>query len=113
MRNTIAPHTHRLIEQIKEITFTMDPDPIWTSFPEEWLDLLPAEPRSNDSIEMPISWIDGSCGRYTATTELLAQEPGKDFREVILRFGTLQHAVYEDRKQQMFTHKMAPLPLGR
>ncbi len=101
------------IEQRMVIEYTVEPKSVWQEMPDGWLSLGPTPLRSTDSLEIHIRWHGGSCGKYDATTELLPQQPDEDFREVILRFGTVLPAMCEDMSDQHFMHKMAPLPPGK
>lgn len=104
---------HRSIERSVVIDYEVDPARIWEEIPDEMLTLGPAPLTSTDSIEIHLRWIGGSCGQYVATTELIPQREGEDFREVILCFGAVLPAVCEDLAHQHFMHKMAPLPPGK
>lgn len=113
IRNTNDPVSYRVIEQTKVIEFTVDPDSIWRTIPEEQLSILPVLPKAKDSISITLHWIGGSCGQYASEAEVLPQQPDQDFREIVLRFGAKLAPMCEDLQPQRWTHVMPPLPPGR
>ncbi len=104
---------YRYIRQSIPISFTVDPDSIWTEIPEDALTIVPQNPTSKDEMTVTFHWIGGSCGRYDAYAEV--QPKGKDGtpRDVFLYFGQLPGELCTDIKPQAFGFTMKPLPPGR
>lgn len=109
-----SDHTiYRYIRQSVPISFTVDPDSIWTEIPDEMLSISPASPTSKDELVVTVHWIGGSCGHYAAKTELLPRQDHQDFRELILYFGATLPAQCEDHQPQSSSYTISPLPAGR
>ncbi|HEY0977832.1 MAG TPA: hypothetical protein VGE21_10200 [Flavobacteriales bacterium] len=104
---------HRYIRQGVPISFTVDPDSIWSRIPDEAMEISPEFPTPHDSIRITLKWIGGSCGRYTSRTEVLPPEPGTAIRDVVLYFDRTQGELCCDIAPQSYAHAMAPLPPGR
>ncbi len=104
---------YRYIRQSVPISFTVDPDSIWTELPEAALTIMPKAPTSNDELTVTFHWIGGSCGRYEAYAEVqpMAKEDGT--RDVFLYFRQLPGELCCDIKPQSFGFTMKPLPPGR
>ena len=104
---------HRYIRQSVPITFTVDPDGIWSTIPEESMVISPEMPTSNDSILITLKWIGGSCGRYTSSTEVLPTQGKASITDIVLHFDRTQGDICCDIAPQSYSHVMPPLPPGR
>lgn len=104
---------YRYVRQSVPISFTVDPDSIWAEIPDEMLSISPSSPTSKDELVVTVHWIGGSCGHYTAKTELRPHRDQQDFTELILYFGAALPAQCEDHQPQSFSCTVSPLPAGR
>lgn len=104
---------YRYIRQSVPISFTVDPDSIWTEISDMSLTIAPADPKSTDDLTVTFHWIGGSCGRYEAYAELQPSSKEDGPREVFLYFGSLTGMICDDIKQQSFGFTMKSLPPGR
>lgn len=104
---------YRYIRQSVPISFTVDPDSIWTEFPEDALTIVPQNPTSKDELTVTFHWIGGSCGQYEAYAKVQPITKDSDLRDVFLYFGATLPAQCEDIQPQSFGFTMKPLPQGR
>lgn len=104
---------YRYIRQSVPISFTVDPDSIWTEISEMDLTILPAAPTSSDELTVTFHWIGGSCGQYEAYAKVQPAPKDGGARDVFLYFGATLPAQCEDMQPQSFGFTMKPLPPGR
>ena len=104
---------YRYIRQAVPISFTVDPDSIWTEISDMSLTIVPAEPISNDEITVTFHWIGGSCGQYEAYAKVQPAPKDSEVRDVFLYFGATLPAQCEDHAPQSFGFTMKALPPGR
>ncbi len=104
---------YRYIRQSVPISFTVDPDSIWTEFSDQDLTVLPAAPTSSDELTVTFHWIGGSCGQYEAYAKVQPTPKDGRPRDVFLYFGATLPAQCEDMQPQSFGFTMKPLPPGR
>jgi hypothetical protein len=104
---------YRYIRQSVPISFTVDPDSIWTEMSDMSLTIVPAEPTSSDELTVTFHWIGGSCGKYEAYAKVQPVPKEGGPRDVFLYFGQLPGEMCCDIKQQSFGFTMKPLPPGR
>jgi hypothetical protein len=104
---------YRYIRQSVPISFTVDPDSIWTEISEQDLTILPAAPTSSDELTVTFHWIGGSCGQYEAYAKVQPRGKESEVRDVCLYFGATLPAQCEDMQPQSFGFTMKPLPPGR
>ena len=104
---------YRYIRQSVPISFTVDPDSIWTEISEEALTIVPKDPSITDELTVTFHWIGGSCGRYDAYAEVQPKSKDDGPHDVFLYFGSLTGIICDDIKQQSFGFTMKPLPPGR
>ena len=105
--------TYRYIRQFVPISFSVDPDSIWTELSDMSLMIDPTEPTSNDELTVTFHWIGGSCGQYDAYAEVQPAPKDSEVRDVFLYFGATLPAQCEDHAPQSFGFTMKALPPGR
>jgi len=104
---------YRYIRQSVPISFTVDPDSIWTEISEEALTIVPKDPSSTDELTVTFHWIGGSCGKYEAFAKVQPRTTEREVRDVFLYFGTILPAQCEDHAEQSFGFTMKSLPPGK
>jgi hypothetical protein len=104
---------YRYIRQSVPISFTVDPDSIWTEISEQDLTILPAAPTNSDELTVSFHWIGGSCGQYEAYAKVQPRGKESEVRDVFLYFGATLPALCEDIAPQSFGFAMKQLPPGR
>ena len=105
--------TYRYIRQSVPISFSVDPDSIWTELSDMSLTILPAEPTSHDEFTVTFHWIGGSCGQYEAYAKVQPAPKDSEVRDVFVYFGATLPAQCEDHAPQSFGFTMKALPPGR
>jgi hypothetical protein len=104
---------YRYIRQSVPISFTVDPDSIWTELSDMSLTIVPASPTSRDELTVTFHWIGGSCGRYEAYAKVQPVPKDGGPRDVFLYFGQLPCELCLDIKPQSFGFTLKALPPGR
>ena len=104
---------YRYVRQSVPISFTVDPDSIWTEITEDLLTIAPTAPTRTDALTVTFHWIGGSCGRYEAYADVQPASTKGGPRDVFLYFRQLPGELCADIKPQSFGFTMKPLPPGR
>lgn len=104
---------YRYVRQSVPISFTVDPDSIWTEITEDLLSIAPTDPTSTDELTVTFHWIGGSCGQYEANAEVQPPSTKGGPRDVFLYFRQLPGPICTDHQPQAFGFTMKALPPGR
>lgn len=94
------------------VSFTADPEIIWTPIHEFALSILPNEPTSDDSIQLHFQWQAGSCGSYRDTLVITPPTATRPWTDIAVGIGLVGEDC-ADIALRRRTVVLPPQPAGR